>query len=138
MNKSQSNDEPMDPSDTEGEDSSKSEILHYIGLELERANKLNATKLRSDISFRFFSVIIGVLVLILLWAVFLYVVGSIFVSDFDLEPPFKLVVFAAPITSITVITLTMLIGGSRIAKENSKENYVDVILQLFNNLKLRS
>ena len=116
--------------------------MDFLGLELARANNLNERKLDDTIrntlhrrSIRNLTLILALLVQLFMAGLLFIVFTAIYSNPDKWEPQFQIVIFLAPITSITVITLTLLVGTSRVAKENSTGNFADGILQLFNNFK---
>ncbi|MCY4100613.1 MAG: hypothetical protein OXF46_06800 [Rhodobacteraceae bacterium] len=121
------NDDEPNESDNSSERESDDETTEFIKLTNEEiAKKKGESELedsKQKRSHRDYAIVICITVLVLMTFLLLYVVNCIFLADENtrFEAPFQIVAYVAPITSITVVTVTLLIGAFRVDKDQSKD-----------------
>ena len=132
--------EPKEPETQPGENGSINESNGIKNLDNEA---LEYKKRESDLfdseqrrSHRTLAIRICLAVLVLMVFLLIVVVNCIFISGYltSLAESFQIVAFVTPITSITLITVTLLVGAFRVENEKNKEEYLKVIPPMSNHI----
>lgn len=131
---------PKEPKTPPGENSSTNDSNSIKKLDNEAlAREKHESELDDSKQRRFhrtLAIRICVAVLVLMVFLLIVVVNCIFMSGYstNLDESFQIVAYVAPITSITLITVTLLVGAFRVENEKSKEEYLKVIPPMSNNI----